>query len=130
MSKVAAVKLIMDKLDLVDYLEDTARYIKVGPFKIESAGDNTWEIIGPNVSIWLSTRMGAMGYAKCLTNDSPWMADKILTLDHAVGLAHNHMQSVAQASRLNESLGAKRQQAEDRYKEAMRQLSKAVFALF
>jgi len=129
MTKVAAVKNIIDQLNLVEYMEDSARYVKVGPFRIEQNGDQTWELVGPNTSIWLSTRMGAMGYAKCLISESPWMADKILNLDHAVGLSHTHWQSISNAMSSNSSLGAKQQQAEERYRESMRQLQQAVLSI-
>jgi len=121
MNKAEALADILRQLDLVDYKQDTAKYVRVGPFKIEEGSDH-WEVNGQGISAWFSTRTAALGYAKCVMSKDFETATKIIMLDHQIAQKNTHEASILNALKHNDAIEAKLQQAQDQRRENMNEL--------
>ena len=84
-------------------------------------------MIGQGLSESFSTRMGAMGYARCLQMNDIVTANQIKRLDEQAGSLETHMKSIAKAvDDHDDPLAAKQQQAEQRHREHMQSLARLV----
>jgi len=127
MKKLDGVKRIIEQFDLLPYREQSARYVRVGPYKISHRQSGNWIMTGKGVVENFSTRMGAMGYARCLQMNDNYTANQIKQLDEQAGSLDNHMKSIAKAVDDNDDpLVAKQQQAEQRHREHMQSLARLV----
>jgi hypothetical protein len=127
MKKLDAVKRIIEQFDLLPYREQSARYVRVGPYKISYQRSGNWTMTGKDLVETFSTRMGAMGYARCLQMNDNYTANQIKRLDEQAGSLETHMKSIAKAvDDNNDPLVAKQQQAEQRHREHMQSLARLV----
>lgn len=120
---------ILDRLDLLDYQEETAEFVRVGPYRIHQKTDFSWELIGDSSDHVFSTRMAALGYAKCLLDNDMVTAARISELDEKAGATRSQMESIKRAAKSNDQIGAKEQQAQDRHRESMQLLARTVLDL-
>lgn len=120
---------IINRLDILEYLEDTADYIRVGPYRVNKKTDMSWELVGDDRVRIFSTRMGALGYAKCLLSQDAATAQKIVELDETAGATRSHMESIRRAQRTNDQIGAKVQEAQIRHQENIQLLARTVLDL-
>jgi hypothetical protein len=127
MKKLDTVKRIIEQFYLLPYREQSARYVRVGPYKIIYQHPGTWTMLGKGIVETFSTRMGAMGYARCLQMNDNYNANQIKQLDEQAGSLETHMKSIANAvDDDNDPLAAKQQQAEQRHREHMQSLARLV----
>ena len=127
MKKLDGVKRIIEQFDLLPYREQSARYVRVGPYKIIYEHPGIWKMLGKGLEETFSTRMGAMGYARCLQMNDNYNANQIKRLDEQAGSLETHMKSIANAvDDENDPLAAKQQQAAQRHREHMQSLARLV----
>lgn len=120
---------IINRLDILEYLEDTADYIRVGPYRINKKTDMSWELVGGEQARIFSTRMGALGFAKCLLSQDAVTGQKIIELDEQAGATRSHVESIRRAQRTNDQIGAKVQEAQIRHRENIDLLVRTVLDL-
>lgn len=130
MKKLDGVKRIIEQFDLIPYKESTADFVRVGPYQIKHVDQHTWSLKGTNLKEYFSTRMAAMGYARCLQADNMPMANQIKRLDEQVGASRTHLKSIANAvDDNNDPIVAKKQEAEIRHREHMQSLAKLLLGI-
>lgn len=129
MNKEQELASIIDKLNLLDYLEASAEYVRVGPYRVHQKTDMSWELLGDSSDHIFSTRMGALGYAKCLLDNELEIAQRIRQLDEHAGATRSQMQSIKNALRSNHQIEAKEQEARYRHQESLQLLARTVLDL-
>lgn len=120
---------ILARLQMLDYQEDLAKFVRVGPYRIHQTSDLSWELTGDDSAHIFGTRMAAMGYAKCLLDNDITTAARIVELDEQAGATRSHVESIKQAAKNNDQIGAKEQQAEQRHRANMQLLAQTVLDL-
>lgn len=124
MTKLDGVKRIIEQFDLLPYRESTAEFVRVGQYQIKHIDRYVWSLKGSNIKEYFSTRMAAMGYARCLQMDNMPVANQIKRLDEQVGASRTHLQSITNAvDDSNDPILAKKQQAESKHRESMQSLA-------
>ena len=126
MNKSQALEDILHQLNLVEYRQDTAKYVRVGPYKIDEGDNNDWQVNGQGISAQFSTRTAALGYAKCIMNKDFETATKIIMLDHQLAQKSAHEASILNALKKNNAMEAKLQQAQDQRRANMNELTSLV----
>lgn len=130
MKKLDGVKRIIEQFALLPYKENTAGFVRVGSYQIKHVDQHTWSLKGLNLKEYFSTRMAAMGYARCLQTDNMLMANQIKRLDEQVGASRTHLKSIANAvDDNNDPIVAKKQEAEIRHREHMQSLAKLLLGI-
>lgn len=123
MIKEEALRKILDQLDILDYLVDSADILKIGNFQIYTNG-YMW-IVKDEIDGWASfhTRMAAIGSAKCMSSGDFGKALEIRNLDNDVANLATHVDSIALAARSNQTIEAKLSEAGYRHREKMQDLA-------
>ena len=130
MKKLDSVRRIIDEFDVLPYRESTAEFVRVGGYKIKPISKGVWSLKGSNTKEYFSTRMAAIGYARCLQMKNDGVANQIRRLDEQVGASRTQLQSIAKAVDNNDDpILAKKQEAEIRHKENMQSLAKLLLEL-
>jgi len=120
---------ILRRLEVVSYAAETAEYIAVGPYRVQRKTDMSWELIGDVSARIFSTRMAALGYAKCLISKDEETAQRIRELDEEAGATLSQVECIRRASRNNDHILAKEQEAQLRHQENMQRLTRVVLDL-
>lgn len=122
MDKLDSLQKIIDQLDIISYIAESATMLIIGEFKIIQE-DNLWRLFGKNINKTFNTRMAAIGYARCCENNNRNFMMQIEQLDQEIGGSFIQLESISNASKTNSQISPKVQQAEIKHRENMRELA-------
>lgn len=125
MDKLDSLQKIIDQLDIMTYVAESASFLKLGDYEIFQEG-KLWTLLGNNVDKQFNTRMAAIGYSKCWSSADYQTAANIEKLDKEVGGSFMQVESISNAVKNNPQISPKLQQAEIKHKENMQELANLV----
>lgn len=122
MDKLDSLQKIIDQLDVISYIAESATVFRIGDFDIVQE-DSIWRLFGKNINKIFNTRMAAIGYARCCENNNQICMMQIEKLDQEIGGSFVQLESISNASKTNSQISPKVQQAEIKHRENMQELA-------